>query len=380
MSSDKQRQAFSDDTAAMQRALNLARLGRGTVEPNPCVGAVLVDDQGQLLAEGWHERFGGPHAEVNALARCRDPRGATLYVTLEPCSHFGKTPPCVQAVIAAGIKRVVVGAIDPNPLVSGQGIAQLQAAGVAVETGLCKDEAERLIAPFRRLMQSQRPWVHAKWAMSWDGKLAARTGHSQWISNAASRQVVHTLRGQMDAIVVGIGTALADNPQLTARPPGPRRALRVVVDSRGRLPLESELVRTAREVPVLIATTAACPIDHRDQLANSGVEVLELPSGADGRVSLAALLSELGRRQCTHVLMEGGGGLLGTAFDGGLVDEVHVFVAPKIVGGAAAISPVAGLGRSEIPVGPTLEHVTWQAIGDDLYLHGDCRHDDARTP
>src|SRR5262249_38708583 len=225
----------------MQLALELAERGRGAVEPNPLVGAVVVRD-GRLVGEGWHQRYGEAHALAAAGAAAQ---GATLYVTLEPCCHYGKTPPCTEAVLRAGVGRVVAAMLDPFPPVSGQGVARLRAVGVTVEVGLGEAEARRLNAPYLKLLATGRPYVHAKWAMTLDGKICTRTGDSKWISGEASRRRVHELRGRMDAILVGIGTALADDPLLTARPPGPRIATRIVLDSRGRLPASAQLVRTA---------------------------------------------------------------------------------------------------------------------------------------
>src|SRR3954451_1208374 len=245
----------------MPRALELAERGRGHVEPNPLVGAVIVRD-GRVVGEGWHQRYGEAHAEVHALAAAgAAARGATLYVTLEPCCHHGKTPPCTDAVLRAGVGRVVASMLDPNPLVAGKGAERLRAAGVAVEIGVGEAEARRLNAPYLKLLRTGRPYVHLKWAMTLDGKICTRTGDSKWISNEASRRRVHELRGRVDAILVGVGTALADDPQLTARPRGPRTATRIVLDSRGRLPPTSLLAATARIVPTLVATTAAAPED-----------------------------------------------------------------------------------------------------------------------
>ena len=238
----------------MRRALELAERGRGYVEPNPLVGAVIVRDD-QVVAEGWHQRFGEAHAEIDALAMAADKaRGATLYVTLEPCCHHGKTPPCTDALIRAGIKHVVAAMLDPFAQVAGKGVELLRAAGITVETGLCEQEARSLNAPYLKLLATGKPYVHAKWAMSLDGKIATRSGDSRWISNEASRKRVHELRGRMDAIIVGIGTVLADDPLLTARPPGPRTACRVILDSCGRLPLSSKLAQSARLVPTLVVT------------------------------------------------------------------------------------------------------------------------------
>src|SRR5229473_850735 len=248
------------DEKWMARALELAEKGRGYVEPNPLVGAVIVHD-GKVVGEGWHESFGKPHAEINALAKAGEAaRGAALYVTLEPCCHHGKTPPCTEAILRAGVLRVVAAMKDPFPAVAGQGVARLRQAGVVLEMGLMENEARRLNAPYLKLISTGRPYVHAKWAMTLDGKIATRTGDSKWISGEMSRRHTHELRGRMDAIIVGIGTVLADNPSLTVRPPGPRVPVRVVLDSRGRLPESCQLAMTARETPVLVVAADEPPL------------------------------------------------------------------------------------------------------------------------
>lgn len=356
---------------AMRRAIELARRGLGWVEPNPAVGAVLVADDGRVIGEGWHERFGGPHAEVMALAAAGEAaRGATLFVTLEPCCHFGKTPPCSRAVIAAGIRRVVVGTLDPAAHANGGGIAELKAAGIEVELGLLGREARRLIAPFAKLMTTGLPWVHAKWAMTLDGRIASKTGSSRWITNEASRAVVHQLRSRMDAILVGVGTVLADDPLLTARPAGPRNSTRIVLDSTARTPLESQLVRTAGEAPVMVATTDHAPAERVAALRAAGVEVLVLPADTDGHPELRALMLELGRRRLTNVLVEGGSGVLGGLFDHGLIDEVHAFVAGKLIGGAAAAAPFSGAGRADMRDALSLVESSVQVLDGNVYLHG----------
>jgi diaminohydroxyphosphoribosylaminopyrimidine deaminase/5-amino-6-(5-phosphoribosylamino)uracil reductase len=355
------------DEAWMRRALELAERGRGSVEPNPLVGAVVVRG-GQVVGEGWHRRYGEAHAEVNALAATGEAaRGATLYVTLEPCCHHGKTPPCTDAVLRAGIRRVVAAMHDPFPAVAGRGSAQLQAAGIEVEVGLCEAEARRLNAPYLKLLATGRPWVHAKWAMTLDGKIATHTGDSKWISNEASRRRVHELRGRMDTIMAGIGTVLADDPQLTARPPGPRTAARVVLDSKGRLPPTSRLAVSAREVPVVVATASA-PADVLVRLGECGCETLTLP-GPDGRVDVDALLAEMGRRRWTNVLLEGGAGVLGSFLDAGAVDEVHVFIAPRLFGGANAPTPMAGRGVAGVADAVRLAVWHFEDVGD-VYVHG----------
>lgn len=374
---------FGSDEEAMRHALALARRGFGRVEPNPQVGAVLTTADGRLIADGCHQECGGPHAEVHALrAAAEQARGATLYVTLEPCCHHGRTPPCSDAVLAAGVRRVVVGCVDPAPHVAGRGLQQLRDAGLQVDVGVCRGEAEALIAPFVRLQLQQRPWVHAKWAMTLDGRIAARTGHSQWISGTESRAYVHQLRSCMEAIVTGAGTVRTDNPRLTVRMPttdgsafcsGGRTPLRVVLDARGTaVQRGSALITTLPEAPVLVCVGSACAQSECDRLAELGVEVFRAGEGLNG-VDLQSVLAELGRRGMTHVLLESGPRLLGSFFDAGLLDELHVFVAPKLVGGAAALSPVGGRGLDEIPGAAVLDRLTWRQLGDDLLLEGPVR-------
>lgn len=365
---------FDSSESVMRHAIQLAQRGIGAVEPNPPVGAVIVDDQWRLISEGWHQKYGGPHAEVHAIASAGErSRGATLYCTLEPCSHHGKTPPCATAVIAAGIREVVIGTGDPAPHVNGRGIALLREAGITVRTGVCEVATQRLIAPFRRLMLDGLPWVHAKWAMSLDGRIATRTGDSQWITNELARAKAHELRGRCDAIIVGISTVLADDPQLTARPTGPRVATRIVLDSQARTPLTSRLVRSAREIPVLVVASRSAPAPRISALQSAGVEVLQL-SGVPGqpdRPSISQLCVELGTRKMTHVLIEGGAGVLGAAFDSRVVNECHVFIAPRIIGGQAALSPIGGRGAESMNEVHALRNLQFTMLGDNVYLHGD---------
>jgi diaminohydroxyphosphoribosylaminopyrimidine deaminase/5-amino-6-(5-phosphoribosylamino)uracil reductase len=357
------------DEAWMRRALELAERGRGAVEPNPLVGAVLVRD-GRAVGEGWHQRYGQAHAEVHALAAAgRDARGATLYTTLEPCCHQGKTSPCTDAILRAGVGRVVAAMSDPFPDVAGKGADLLRKAGVPVEFGLCEAAARRLNAPYLTLLATGQPYVHAKWAMTLDGKIATRGGESKWISNEASRRRDHALRGRMDALIVGVGTALADDPQLTARPPGARTAVRVVLDSRCRLPAESVLARTARDAPTLVAATDAAPPDRVAALRGVGCAVLMLPA-ADGRTDLKALLAELGRRRMTNVMIEGGAGVLGSFLDAGVIDEVHVFIAPCLIGGAEARSAVGGRGVEKIAEALRLADTRVEVLDGDVLVHG----------
>lgn len=353
----------------MRRALELAALGQGYVEPNPMVGCVIARGA-EIIGEGWHRRFGQAHAEVEALTLAgARAAGTTMYVTLEPCCHQGKTPPCTRAVLAAGVRRVVVAMRDPFPQVAGGGLTELAGAGLEVDVGLLEPEARRLNAPYLRLLETGRPWIIAKWAMTLDGKIATRTGESQWISSPASREIVHRLRARMDAIMVGKDTVVHDDPLLTARPPGPRTAIRVVLDSHAWLPSESRLVRTAREVHVLVAAGPEATEADRRRLAEAGCEVL-VCEGATRAARLDSLLAELGRRRLTNVLVEGGGRLLGSLLDARHVDAVHVFLAPKLFGGVAAVGPVAGLGVAEISEAVTLDTPAVEQVGPDVYVHG----------
>lgn len=357
---------MSDDERWMRQALALAERGKGRVEPNPMVGAVVLDAAGQFVGEGWHERYGGAHAEVNAFAMARERAcGGTLFVSLEPCCHVGKTPPCTDAVIRSGVRRVVVAMADPFPKVAGGGLAILRAAGIEVEVGIREHEAKTLNAQYLKLLASGRPWGHLKWAMSLDGKIATRTGDSKWISAEESRAVVHELRGRMDAILVGAGTVRADDPALTARPAGPRTATRVVVSASGDLPEMCQLKRTARDVPVIVFTSKGNESKLADWVA-SGAEVLAMNSLDD-------LLAELGRRRMTNVLVEGGAGLIGSFLDANAADEVHAFIAPAIIGGDAAPSPVGGRGFERIADIAKLVDPATRIVGRDVYINGRLR-------
>jgi len=333
------------------------------------VGCVIAQGA-EIIGEGFHRRFGGPHAEVEALRIAGDrAKGATLYVTLEPCCHQGKTPPCTKAVLAAGVGRVVVAQRDTFPQVQGGGVAELQAAGVAVEVGLLESEARRLNAPYLKLVETGRSWIIAKWAMTLDGKIATHTGESRWISGPESRQIVHAIRGRVDAIMVGRGTAAKDDPLLTARPAGPRTALRVVLDTNASLTSESQLVRTARETPVLVAVGTSSSASDRKRLADAGCEVF-VCEGATHSQRLESLLDELGRRRLTNVLVEGGGQLLGCLLDVRAIDEVHVFIAPKLIGGAAAGTAVAGRGVAAMSEALLLDAPEVRQAGSDTYITG----------
>ncbi|MCE5267091.1 MAG: bifunctional diaminohydroxyphosphoribosylaminopyrimidine deaminase/5-amino-6-(5-phosphoribosylamino)uracil reductase RibD [Planctomycetaceae bacterium] len=355
----------------MQRAVQLATQGEGAVEPNPMVGCVVARDA-EIIGEGYHRRFGGPHAEVEALKIAgQRAAGATAYVTLEPCCHQGKTPPCTRALLAAGIRRVVVALQDPFPEVSGGGIAELRAAGLTVETGLLAADVRQLIAPYLKLVETGRPWIIAKWAMTLDGKIATRSGASRWISGPESRAIVHKLRGRVDAVLVGRQTAVRDDPLLTARPSGLRTALRIVLDTHAALSSESQLIRTANDVPVLVAVGEESSPLERLRLKNLGCEVLVCP-GETHADRLDSLLAELGRRRLTNILVEGGSRVLGCMLDARTLDEVHVFVAPKLVGGAAAPSPIAGAGIGEMTAALQLDQPEVRQVDGDTYIRARC--------
>jgi diaminohydroxyphosphoribosylaminopyrimidine deaminase / 5-amino-6-(5-phosphoribosylamino)uracil reductase len=337
------------DERYMRQALALAMRGQGAVEPNPMVGCVLVRG-GRVVGDGWHRKFAGPHAEVEALrAAAGRARGATAYVTLEPCCHFGKTPPCTDALIAAGVSRVVAAMRDPFPKVRGRGQRLLRAAGIDVRMGLCEAEAMRLNGPYLKRQKTGRPWVILKWAQSLDGKIATRTGDSKWISGEASRTVAHEIRGYVDAVIVGVGTVLADDPLLTCRHGRPRRAAtRVVLDPHLRTPAGARLVKTARQAPTLIVTDRRLMESAALQrLVRGGAEVIGLPA-ARGRFELGTLLDELGAWGMTNVMVEGGGKTLGAFWDAGLADEAVVFVAPRLIGGAEARSALSGVGPARM--------------------------------
>lgn len=354
------------DIRWMQRALRLAKRGEGHVEPNPMVGCVLVR-RGRIVGEGWHRRFGGPHAEVWALRQAgRAARGATAYVTLEPCHRFGKTPPCTRALISAGVARVVAAVRDPNPQIDGKGLRELRAAGVATALGVCAEEARELISPFWSLMVRRRPWVIAKWAQTLDGRMATSTGDSRWITGEAARREVHRLRGRVDAILIGIGTALADDPMLTCRDAPRRRvATRIVLDSRLRLPIASCLMRTIDVAPLLIYTASTTPARRVQRLRSLGADVVRVPRARSG-LSLEHVLDDLGRRSMSRVLVEGGAAVLSTFFDHGLVDEAHVYVQPAWVGDPLA--PGVKLSRPAQSISKAFKGraVEWQRIGDDM--------------
>jgi diaminohydroxyphosphoribosylaminopyrimidine deaminase/5-amino-6-(5-phosphoribosylamino)uracil reductase len=356
----------------MTRALELARRGEGFVEPNPMVGCVIAQGE-RVIGEGWHTAFGQPHAEIEALRVAGGAAaGATMYVTLEPCCHEGQTPPCTEAIIAAGIRRVVTALVDPFIMVNGLGVRELQEAGLEVEVGLLEALAKDVNAPFIKLMTLDCPWIIAKWAMSLDGKIAARTGDSQWITGKESQRATHRLRGRVDAILVGRNTAVHDNPLLTARPAGPRVATRVVLDSKATLPPTHQLATTSATYPTLVLVGPEADVENCQRLVEAGCEVFMCES-REREPMLREVLSELAARRMTNVLVEGGGELLGSLLDAGQIDEVHVFIGPKLIGGAEAVPAIGGQGIASLQEALSLANVSVERLEDDMYIHGRTR-------
>ncbi|MGI6400960.1 MAG: bifunctional diaminohydroxyphosphoribosylaminopyrimidine deaminase/5-amino-6-(5-phosphoribosylamino)uracil reductase RibD [Thermoguttaceae bacterium] len=387
------------DQFYMKRALELALRGQGLVEPNPMVGCVIARaegsyvadaglDEGEILAgtelgkkaealivgEGWHQKYEEAHAEVNALISAGDrAKGATMYITLEPCAHQGKTPPCVDAVIASGVKRVVVAMTDPFSEVDGKGIAKLKDAGIEVEVGVCEEEAQELNLPYVTRIRKKRPWVIAKWAMTLDGKIATRIGSSYWISSDEARLRVHEWRETVDAILIGSRTAMEDDPKLTVRLPEgrtPKRIpARIVVDSGGTLSVFSELALTARDVPLALVFGPNTPKGKKEFWESKGAEVMVVDAPTHEQ-RLLLLLENLAERGMTNILLEGGGELLGHFFDLNLIDEVRVFISPKIIGGSEAIVAVGGVGRELMRAAATLRNKKIELIGPDVLISG----------
>jgi len=355
----------------MKRALELAARARGRTSPNPLVGAVIVKED-RVLGEGFHEAAGQPHAEIVALrnAAC-DVQGATLYVNLEPCSHFGRTPPCADALVNAGLGAVVAAMSDPNPLVSGRGFAILREAGIRVSVGVLEVQAQRLNEVFTTFISLKRPFVLMKAAMTLDGKIASVTGDSRWVSCERSRRLSHEIRDRSRAIMVGSQTVLKDNPSLTTRLDESRGQdpIRIVVDSAGSIPLDCRVIRSDSREGVILATTSRIDPVKEKALVDRGVRVLKL-DGSDGRVDLRALMGELFKLEIDSVLLEGGGTLNASFLAAGLVDKVMVFVAPKIIGGREAATPVAGEGIRLMDQAVRLKNLSVTRSGEDVLIQG----------
>ena len=367
-----------NDQDYMRQALALAERGRGWTSPNPMVGAVIVKD-GRVIGEGWHERYGDLHAERNALKHATESvEGATMYVTLEPCCHHGKQPPCTEAISAAGIHRVVVGSADPNPLVAGKGVAILRSHGISVTENVLRVECDALNEVFLHYIRHKQPFVVMKAAMTLDGKIATHTGASRWVTGEEARAHGHALRHRYAAIMVGVGTVLADDPKLTCRLPGGRNPLRIVCDTHLRTPLDAKLVQTAKETPVLIAACETAP-EKRAPYEEAGCKVWVLPEHA-GHVDLEALMQRLGEVGIDSVLLEGGGTLNWAALEAGIVQKVCSYVAPKLFGGRDAKTPVEGIGIDTPDEAAQLRITEITRLGEDIliesevtgHVHRDC--------
>jgi diaminohydroxyphosphoribosylaminopyrimidine deaminase/5-amino-6-(5-phosphoribosylamino)uracil reductase len=359
----------------MQAALKLAQRGIGSVEPNPAVGCIIVK-AGQVIGKGWHKKFGGPHAEINALEECKtlgvSPRGATMYVTLEPCCHYAKTPPCTEAIIEAGLTKVVIATIDPSAHANGKGIEELRNAGIEVQTGVCQTQTRVLNAPFIKFAITGKCWVILKWAQSIDGKMAwaEQSNNQKWISGEQSRKDVHKLRRRVQAILVGINTVLADNPLLTARPSKGKKLTRIVLDSKLRIPLDCELLATAPKAPLLIVTSQQTVQTNRqaaEAIRKKGAELLVFPD-TPGQSNLRLLLDELSGRGIAQLLVEGGPTVISSFLKEQLADEICIYIAPKILGrqGAADIAePMKELSEA---IG--LYHIDIENFDGDVRLTG----------
>ena len=368
----------------MRLALELARGGLGSVSPNPLVGAVLVR-RGRILGQGFHRRFGGPHAEVeafrDALKRGESAKGADLHVTLEPCGHHGKTPPCALAILEAGVARVFYGARDPNPLTRGVGPRMLRSAGVMVTEGALRRECVHLNAPFFHWIETRTPWVIVKWAMTLDGRTAGPGGESKWITGNAARERAHDLRRRVDAVLVGTETALLDDPLLTPRPARGRKPLRILLDRRCRLPSRLQLLRREPRIasPRLCVTSTRAPEARLKALRARGVETLAVPEDENG-LDLGALLVELGARGISQLLVEGGASLHGSFLRQGLAHEVAVFIAPRLLGSKGSRPAVEGSGIARLIETPWLEDPSVERLGVDVLIHGRLRPKRGRRP
>jgi len=365
------------DEQYMQQALKIAYYAKGRTSPNPMVGAIILS-QGRIVGQGWHRKAGTPHAEVHALQQAGElSQGATMYVTLEPCSHQGRTGPCDQRIIAAGIKKVVIAMTDPNPLVAGRGIGRLKEAGIEVVEGILAHEAAHLNEVFIKWISTQMPFVVLKSAMSLDGKIAAHTGHSQWITGPKARERVHQLRDCYDAILVGIGTVLADNPNLTTRlPAGGKNPIRIIVDSMARTPLDSQVVKDGL-APTIIVVTPEAEKSKVDALRASGVEVLVIDRNKAG-VDLRQLCKVLGKREITSIFVEGGSSINASFLEENLVDKVQWFIAPKMIGGHHAPGPVGGQGAEKVTDAKALEDINIETVGEDILISAYLRNREGR--
>ncbi len=361
------------DEKYMRRALELAQKGMGHTNPNPMVGAVIVKE-GRIIGEGFHERCGEGHAEVNAFKYCNeDPAGAEMYVTLEPCSHYGKTPPCADLIISKKISKVYVGALDPNPLVAGRGVRKLEDAGIEVKSGILAEESRSLNEVFMKYIVNKDPFVVLKAAMSLDGKIATSSGESKWISCEESRMHAHSLRGRYMAIMAGIGTVLADDPELTCRMEGGKNPIRLIVDSSLRIPEDAKVLKGQDKAKTIIATASPKDTEKRRRIEDRGIRIIDMPMQPERagtpdeiKVDIKRFIKTLGEEGIDSILIEGGGTLAGTIVREGLVDKVFFYIAPMLIGGKAAKTPVEGAGIENLADSVRLDNVIVHRFGRDI--------------
>lgn len=362
-----------NDSDYMRLAIELAKKGEGTVSPNPMVGAVIVKD-GRIIGQGYHEKYGEKHAERNALAACTESaEGATLYVTLEPCCHYGKQPPCTEAVIDAGIKRVVVGSRDPNPLVSGKGNEALRKNGIIVEEDFMKEECDRINPVFFHYITKKMPYVIMKYAMTMDGKIAAHTGDSKWITCQEARERVHYDRNRYMGIMVGSQTVINDNPMLTCRIPNGRNPVRIICDTRLRTPLDSDIVNSAKDIRTIIATGYEAVTGY-GEYSEKGCEMITI-NEKDGHIDMIELMHKLAAMKIDSILLEGGGTLNWVALNAGIVNKVQAYIAPKIIGGSNAFTPVGGKGKDRMSEAVQLKNSIITKIGSDYMIESEVMTD-----
>ena len=359
----------------MLHALKLAERAEGDTSPNPMVGCVLVDDRGIIVGEGYHHRAGEAHAEVNALLAAGDlAKGATAYVTLEPCSHYGRTGPCCKALAEAGVAKVVAACLDPNPLVAGRGLEYLRQVGIEVSCGMCEEQAKKLNERFFCWITKKRPFITLKYAMTLDGKIATSIGDSKWITGEEARRFAHRLRRQHDAVLVGIGTVLADDPELTTRMVSGKNPVRIVLDSSLRIPLQAKVLN--EEARTIIFTGTEADKQKQNVLEiKKNVEIIRLPL-KDGSLPIEQVVQKLSELNITSLLVEGGSAVHGAFYDSGLVDRVYAFIAPKLIGGKESLSPIGGVGSKLVAAGWQLDDVEQQLLGKDIMITGIVRKGD----
>lgn len=353
----------------MEKALELAKKGSGKVNPNPLVGAIIVKNN-KIIGSGYHKKFGGHHAEIEAINSCKeDIKGSTLYVTLEPCFHYGKTPPCVDKIIECKFSKVVIGSLDKNPLVYKKSIEKLEMHGIEVKTKVLEEKCNKLNEVFMKYIETKEPFVVLKSAITLDGKIATSNGESKWITDDESRKIVHKLRNELTGIMIGVNTVIVDNPSLTCSIDGGRNPIRIIVDSKLRIPINSKIVKTANEVKTIVATTKECDLMKKNQLENLGVEVL-IVDDLNEKVNLKILMKELGKKNIDSILLEGGGELNFSALEAGVVNKLMIFMAPKILGGRNSKTFIEGNGIKSLKDSYKISNLDIRHLKNDILITG----------